>query len=993
VAPGAKIYALKVSVSSRHTFTDTILRAVDWSVDPNQDGGFSDHLDIISMSAGMPCVYFGGYSGICGPNDILSNAFDNSVQVGVVAVTSAGNSGESAMTIGSPMSKEIIVVGNSDKNDFLAQSSSKGPIFGESFGIVKPDVTAHGVMICAAVPYSDDFNLCREGEYEYKSGTSMSTPHVSGLVALIKQAHPGWSPREIQHSLREGAIEHTVYISPNREGYGRIDALNSVFSEKPPISIVETGGIIVGQEEIIGTAMADSFDHYELYVSKGFFRSAIDLDLITESELSGFLQGETWKGSLEKALEMDDIYLDTFEFSEESNFSEFVPLINEWYLISISTNQKEDETIHLFDSISYENDLYYLKLIGYDIDGMSSEDMSMILVQNSNCGNGIIEFGEECDGIYFNGETCESLGHAGGILNCSAGCQLDVSECSQFVCNYGGSYNLDGTCSLEIMHNFLGSGSIRKTTNDVDDWDSVHDAGQGDAQNIFEVGVMRDQTLEIIKASRLFLSFDTSQLIDEMTISSTELVVFPISIESDDDDGNHYISAVESTQQSPLFLSGEDFNQCGTVDNPVLLSENLYLSEMALGEESKIVLNDEGLNFLNREGFTTFGVREGHDISDEVIDLDKTNTLWVDDMNDYNPAFLRVNYNALFECASVSFGIVSWWPGEGNAEDVVDENDGELKGGVGFAEGRAEQAFSFNSYDDYVEIPDADNLDVTSVTIEAWIKSNNFTGEGTVVLKDYSYGMFIDDYPEEDLFCYFETSAGLLEVAGSGEILLNLEAWNHVACTYDELTGEGNLYINGEIAGLSSIGQINVPILVDDEPLFIGGTPSPSTLYFDGLIDEVSLYNSVLSQNEIQRIYEASSAGKCQSSTCEPQYQCRSDGCGQDPVPEGDAWCEQEYGLEYQCCVRTSPLTCSELGGECMLPEDCDVILASGDECADEGYPRYYCCEEDKGRILREVPQREPVPERGGGGFIEKEKMALSPEGEGFWDWLKKFFE
>ncbi|MBU0760627.1 MAG: hypothetical protein KJ600_03445 [Nanoarchaeota archaeon] len=130
--------------------------------------------------------------------------------------------------------------------------------------------------------------------------------------------------------------------------------------------------------------------------------------------------------------------------------------------------------------------------------------------------------------------------------------------------------------------------------------------------------------------------------------------------------------------------------------------------------------------------------------------------------------------------------------------------------------------------------------------------------------------------------------------------------------------------------------------------------------------------------------------------SCEPQHQCRSDGCGQDYVPEGDAWCEQEYGSEYQCCVRTMPLTCSELGGVCMLPDDCNVILASGDECADEGYPGYLCCEkdmvEDNGSVSREAPQREPVPEQRAGGFIEKEKMELSPEGEGFWDWLKGLF-
>ncbi|MFH1290575.1 MAG: hypothetical protein ABIH92_04155 [Nanoarchaeota archaeon] len=126
---------------------------------------------------------------------------------------------------------------------------------------------------------------------------------------------------------------------------------------------------------------------------------------------------------------------------------------------------------------------------------------------------------------------------------------------------------------------------------------------------------------------------------------------------------------------------------------------------------------------------------------------------------------------------------------------------------------------------------------------------------------------------------------------------------------------------------------------------------------------------------------------------CEPQHQCRSDGCGQDPVPEGDAWCGQEYGSEYQCCVRTMPLTCSELGGVCMTLEECNVILFSGDECTDEGYPGHLCCEEkDGGRVLREAPQKEPVSEQRIGVSVEKEKMQLSPEGGGFWGWLKGLF-
>ena len=63
--------------------------------------------------------------------------------------------------------------------------------------MLKPDVTAPGVDILAAVAppgnRGRDFNLL--------SGTSMSSPHVAGLGALLKQLHPDWSPMAIKSAL------------------------------------------------------------------------------------------------------------------------------------------------------------------------------------------------------------------------------------------------------------------------------------------------------------------------------------------------------------------------------------------------------------------------------------------------------------------------------------------------------------------------------------------------------------------------------------------------------------------------------------------------------------------------------------------------------------------------------------------------------------------------------------------------------------------------
>ncbi|MFM8319564.1 MAG: S8 family serine peptidase [Chloroflexota bacterium] len=74
-------------------------------------------------------------------------------------------------------------------NDRMADFSSKGP--GPSLTI-KPDLVAPGVNILSSVP---------DGEYELYQGTSMATPHVAGVSALIRQLHPEWSPQQVKSAL------------------------------------------------------------------------------------------------------------------------------------------------------------------------------------------------------------------------------------------------------------------------------------------------------------------------------------------------------------------------------------------------------------------------------------------------------------------------------------------------------------------------------------------------------------------------------------------------------------------------------------------------------------------------------------------------------------------------------------------------------------------------------------------------------------------------
>src|SRR5947209_892164 len=73
-------------------------------------------------------------------------------------------------------------------------------------------------------------------------------------------------------------------------------------------------------------------------------------------------------------------------------------------------------------------------------------------------------------------------------------------------------------------------------------------------------------------------------------------------------------------------------------------------------------------------------------------------------------------------CGTVTSGLISCWPGEGNAQDVVGGNNGNLVGNVGFVPGVIGQAFNFDGTD-YVHIPDNASLAPSSqITVAAWIK-------------------------------------------------------------------------------------------------------------------------------------------------------------------------------------------------------------------------------------------------------------------------------
>ncbi|MEK6917840.1 MAG: S8 family serine peptidase [Nanoarchaeota archaeon] len=188
-------------------------------------------------------------------------------------------------------------------NTPVASFSSIGPT---STGNAKPDVVAPGVSICAA-RYDSWLpeKVCLDDKHISISGTSMATPHVAGAVALIKQAHPSWTPQEIKNTLKGTATPFG--LSPLIEGAGEINIYSAVNSPTPyPTASFETSNslFLSGVVAIKGTAQSSNFDHYVLEYGAGLnplswttitsvnaqkvndVLGSIDLDQITTSVIS-----------------------------------------------------------------------------------------------------------------------------------------------------------------------------------------------------------------------------------------------------------------------------------------------------------------------------------------------------------------------------------------------------------------------------------------------------------------------------------------------------------------------------------------------------------------------------------------------------------------------------------------------------------------------------------------------------------------------------------
>jgi subtilisin family serine protease len=206
VAPGARLWAIKVLDSNGIGSSSDIIKGIDYATE------HANEIDVVNLSFGA-----------VGKNDALHNAIIRSVEAGVTYAAAAGNEGMDASNVFPASYPEVIAVSaivdtdgkcgrisptgtTAGKDDTLASFSNYGPVV---------DLAAPGVLV----------KTTTIGDYYMSfSGTSAATAHVTGAVALYKSEHPGASPPDILNALKNLGSKQNTQCDGNGLGY---------FSEDP----------------------------------------------------------------------------------------------------------------------------------------------------------------------------------------------------------------------------------------------------------------------------------------------------------------------------------------------------------------------------------------------------------------------------------------------------------------------------------------------------------------------------------------------------------------------------------------------------------------------------------------------------------------------------------------------------------------------------------------------------------------------------------------
>lgn len=200
-APGCGIISLKVLDRYGTGSQDDVLRALRWIRENRQQY----RIRVVNISVGTTCNSKRNHARLL---ESVEQLWDEVV----VVVTAAGNQGPRPGSITAPgSSKKVITVGSSDLLEGRSAISGRGPT---AECVCKPDIVAPGNKIMSCVPG-------KPYSYGVKSGTSMSTPLVTGAIACALEKNPALTNTDIKTMLMNSAED--MGLPQNLQGWGKFN--------------------------------------------------------------------------------------------------------------------------------------------------------------------------------------------------------------------------------------------------------------------------------------------------------------------------------------------------------------------------------------------------------------------------------------------------------------------------------------------------------------------------------------------------------------------------------------------------------------------------------------------------------------------------------------------------------------------------------------------------------------------------------------------------
>lgn len=221
-------------------------------------------------------------------------------------------------------------------------------------------------------------------------------------------------------------------------------------------------------------------------------------------------------------------------------------------------------------------------------------------------------------------------------------------------------------------------------------------------------------------------------------------------------------------------------------------------------------------------------------------------------------------------CLAPPSGLVSWWPGDANENDIAGTNNPNGVSGVTLVPGEVSNGLSLRT-NGYIQVPASSSLANPNFTWAAWVKPtgpgpNNDADGSTIAQQD------IDDYNLSVALYWRSSDSRFVFIFGNSttEIITSKDAFPtgsfyHLAATYDGAVFR--LYVNGIAEGTYTETK-KVPYSTIAWTVGSSGPAGIAIGYprtFVGIIDELQAFNRALSQSELQSIFAAGAAGECKN--------------------------------------------------------------------------------------------------------------------------------